>query len=282
MINQWDGHTSHLLSPNKIRQTIAISKLFNYNISIIDESMENARSNQMPDYTEKTQSPIAQAPRPKKLTPKSPGLSDLSGLFTAELNPIQDIDVGRQLREVRASRELSLRALAKLSGLNVNTLSLIENGRTSPSVSTLQQLAAALQVPITAFFESEPAQKSLVFQKRGQRPRAALDFGALEDLGAGLTLRGGQPLLVTLKPGAGSGDTPIVHTGHEFVYCLEGQLEYSIQGEKYLLEPGDSLIFEAHMAHKWRNAGSEVLHSMLIICPTDDNDRPTERHFIPE
>jgi transcriptional regulator with XRE-family HTH domain len=235
----------------------------------------------MPETLEKYEPPETKALRSKKLAQKTQGLSDLSGLFPGEQNLGQDIDVGRQLRDVRSSHGLSLRALSKLSGLNVNTLSLIENGKTSPSVSTLQLLAAALQVPITAFFESEPARKSIVFQKTGVRPRAALDFGALEDLGAGLTLRGGQPLLVTLKPGMGSGGTPIVHTGHEFVYCLEGQLEYTIQGEKYLLESGDSLIFEAHLPHQWRNAGSNVLRSLLIICPTDDNDRPTELHFIP-
>ena len=72
--------------------------------------------------------------------------SDCSGI---------DINVGRHLRELRAGRGLSIRALAEQSRLNVNTLSLIENSRTSPSVSTLQQLASALDVPITAFFETD-------------------------------------------------------------------------------------------------------------------------------
>jgi transcriptional regulator with XRE-family HTH domain len=191
------------------------------------------------------------------------------------------VDVGRQLRVLRASRGLSLRALANLSGLNVNTLSLIENGKTSPSVSTLQQLAQALQAPITAFFETEPPQKQVVFQKAGQRRQAPFSHGILEDMGAGLSLRGGQPLLVTLEPHANSGSTPIVHTGQELVYCLEGRISYRIDREDYLLESGDSLIFEAHLPHRWGNAGDVPSRSLLILCPTDDNDRPTERHFNP-
>src|SRR4030065_947235 len=63
------------------------------------------------------------------------------------------IDVGRNLRDLRAERELSIRSLAELSGLNVNTLSMIENGKSSPSVSTLQQLASAINVSTPAFFE---------------------------------------------------------------------------------------------------------------------------------
>ena len=72
-----------------------------------------------------------------------------------------EISVGSRLRELRNERSLSIRALAERSGLNVNTFSLIENGKTSPSVSTLQQIAAALEVPITAFFETNAPKNSI-------------------------------------------------------------------------------------------------------------------------
>jgi transcriptional regulator with XRE-family HTH domain len=189
------------------------------------------------------------------------------------------IDVGRCLRELRLSRELSLRSLADQSGLNVNTLSLIENGKTSPSVSTLQQLASALGVPITAFFETDAPKNNLSYRKAGKCPRASFSHGTLEDLGAGLTLQGGRPFLVTLEPDADSGSTPIVHTGHEFVYCLEGHLSYKIEDQVYPLEPGDSLLFEAHLPHCWKNAGETLSRSLLVMCPSDESDRPTERHF---
>ena len=197
-------------------------------------------------------------------------------------HPFTDINVGRRLRELRAKRGLSIRALAGISGLNVNTLSLIENGKTSPSVSTLQQVAAALQAPITAFFETDVPKNNISYLKDGQRPRGAFAHGTLEDLGAGLTLPGGQPLLVTLEPKADSGPTPIVHTGHEFVFCLEGHLSYTIEDRTYPLEPNDSLLFEAHLPHRWQNVGETPSRSLLVMCPADEDDRPTERHFKPE
>jgi uncharacterized cupin superfamily protein len=193
-----------------------------------------------------------------------------------------EVNVGNRLRVLRTEHGHSLRRLADLSGLNVNTLSLIENGRTSPSVSTLQQVARALQVPISAFFEMDEPAQTVVFQQTGHRPRAAFAHGMAEDLGAGMTLHGGQPLLVTLRPGTDSGPAPIVHTGHEFVYCLEGQLTYTIDDRRYVLEPGDSLIFEAHLPHRWGNSGQIQTRSLLILCPDDENDRPTERHFARE
>ena len=192
------------------------------------------------------------------------------------------IEVGRNLRDLRIERELSIRSLAEISGLNVNTLSLIENGKSSPSVSTLQQLASALAVPITDFFETDMIKNNVSYQKASQRPQAVFAHGTIADLGAGLTLHGGQPLLVTLEPKTNSGPTPIVHTGHEFVFCLDGCLSYTINDHNYILNPGDSLLFEAHLPHFWQNVGESTSQSLLIMCPADESDHPTERHFKPE
>ncbi|MFN3309928.1 MAG: helix-turn-helix domain-containing protein, partial [Anaerolineales bacterium] len=123
--------------------------------------------------------------------------------FTAERG---EVDVGASLRAIRTQQGLSIRALAERSGLNVNTLSMIENNKTSPSVSTLQRLATALDVPITAFFEFGREQCSVVFQRAGQRRRVTFEQGSLENLGGGLSLHGGVPLLVSLDPGSTSGE----------------------------------------------------------------------------
>jgi transcriptional regulator with XRE-family HTH domain len=190
-----------------------------------------------------------------------------------------EIDVGRRLRELRTMRGLSIRSLAELSNLNFNTLSLIENEKTSPSVSTLQQLAQALHAPITAFFEAPITHPEVLYQKAGRRPQVAFAHGLIEDMGAGLTLGEGIPLLLSLEPGADSGPDPIVHTGQEFVYCLGGNLSYTVSNEAYELGPGDSLIFQAHLTHRWGNRGKNDTRFILILCPADENDRSAEQHF---
>jgi uncharacterized cupin superfamily protein len=69
----------------------------------------------------------------------------------------------------------------------------------------------------------------------------------MENLGSGLRDQTMELLLVVLQPGADSGDEPIVHLGHEFIFCLEGAIEYEIRGDSYLLDAGDSLIFGAYL-----------------------------------
>jgi transcriptional regulator with XRE-family HTH domain len=201
------------------------------------------------------------------------------GIRAAVLPLTQDVHVGTRLRVLRGEQGLSLRALAELSKLNVNTLSLIENGRTSPSVSTLQQIAQSLNVPISTFFEAEMEHTKVIFQKHDHRPRASFSHGSLEDLGAGLQRFGAEPLIITLNPHADSGKASIVHTGREFVYCLEGIIEYCVDEYSYLLAEGDSLLFEAYLPHRWRNHTSTAARMLLVLCPMDARDQPVERHF---
>jgi len=193
---------------------------------------------------------------------------------------ITEVNVGENLRRIREASNLSLRALAERSGLAINTLSLIENGKSSPSVSTLQQLAGALDIPISAFFETTSPRKNIAHIKWRQRPRAIFEHGSLEDLGAGSVIQAVEPFVVTLDPQADSGSLEIVHTGYEFIYCLEGQIQYTIGKEKYLLEPGDSLLFEAHLPHCWQNPGLAEARSILVMIPGDQRDHPIERHFV--
>src|SRR5512133_483983 len=113
--------------------------------------------------------------------------------------PIQGEDtVGQRLRDLRQQKDLSIRALAARSGLAINTLSMIENGKTSPSVSTLQILARALDVPITAFFEEAQVEKKIVHVRHQQRPVVTVDTTQLEHLGKDLAGNAVQPFVVTL------------------------------------------------------------------------------------
>lgn len=187
--------------------------------------------------------------------------------------------VGGALRSLREARHLSIKALAEQSGLAVNTLSLIENGKTSPSVSTLQQLAVTLDIPITAFFESHPTVRQVVYTQANQRPFTAFDQGSLEDLGLGLTNCPIEPFLVTLAIDASSACHAVAHTGYEFVLCLAGRIAYVIQQQIYHLQPADSLLFEAVLPHRWQNVHSSESQMLVIFCPTRNQSRPVNPHF---
>jgi transcriptional regulator with XRE-family HTH domain len=186
--------------------------------------------------------------------------------------------VGRRLRALRNARNLTLRDLSERSGVSINTISLIERGETSPTVSTLHKLAGALGVMIADFVAEEPDRK-VIFLKREQRKPFCGAATLIESLGTGLTDQLMDPLVVTVEPKASCGSDPLVHLGHELVFCLEGELVYEVDGVEYVLEPGDSLLFEAHLPHSWRNAHTTPAKVLLVLQAPEGYQGASNRHF---
>ena len=189
------------------------------------------------------------------------------------------MDVGGRLRELRQERDLSMRSLARLSGLSTNALSMIERGRTSPSVSTLYKLSEALEVPITAFFRTVPPRQGIVYRKADERSRVEFQRGLWEGLGGESFIGRVEPFMLTLEAGATSGPHGLVHSGHEFVICLSGKLEYEVEEQRYSLNPGDSLLFASRLRHRWRNPGKTVANVLFVLSGFELDERPSEYHL---
>jgi transcriptional regulator with XRE-family HTH domain len=185
---------------------------------------------------------------------------------------------GAQIRKVREARGLSLRELAEQSGLSLNAISRIERAETSPTVSSLHRLATALSVQISEFFDSGAEQMTMRVPK-SQRLRSRNAGMLIESLGSGLPGQRLEPFLMTLLPGAHSGD-PVAHGGEEFVFCVEGDVEYVIEEERYRLEAGDSLLFKATQSHLCRNTGLEKAVVLFVIQAPDREIRLSQQRHL--
>ena len=187
-------------------------------------------------------------------------------------------NVGARLRMLREQRKLSLRELAQRCGLSFNAISRIERGENSPTVSTLHQLATALNVSIADFF-NDGQEEATVFIRRDRRLRSDANGISMESLGIGLRGQQLQPFLVTIEPGAGIADDPVVHGGEEFVHCLEGTIRYQVNNETYALEVDDSLLFEATQPHSFHNTG-KVAARLLIVFQAADGKLLAGQHHL--
>lgn len=189
------------------------------------------------------------------------------------------VDVAVRLRELREAQGISMRTLASRSGLSANALSMIERGKTSPSVSTLYKLAGALGVSITAFFGMEYEKKQVVFLKNDTRTRLPFTRGVFEALGGEQFAGRVEPFMLTMDSGASCGPQDIVHSGHEFVFCLRGRLEYTVEKETFRLEPGDSLLFASKLRHRWKNPSNTVTNALIVISGFAEGEEPHAMHW---
>jgi len=191
-----------------------------------------------------------------------------------------ELTVGERLRILRTERSLSQRALAQLASISTNSVSLIERNEISPSVSTLQNLATALHVRISYFFEDTTAEQSILHVKAGQGSVVDSQGVRIESTGSRIRSQEVEPFIVRLSPHTGSGERQVVHSGHEVVYCLKGKIEYLIDGTSYQVEEGDFLLFEANLPHIWRNPYDSPAEFLLILQTPGATQEPVKRHFI--
>jgi transcriptional regulator with XRE-family HTH domain len=173
---------------------------------------------------------------------------------------VLEVAIGREVRAFRKQKGITVAELAAMTGLSIGMLSKIENGNTSPSLSTLQTLANSLSVPLTSFFRRFEEQRSAVHTKSGEGveleregTRAGHQYNLLGHIGANSSGVIVEPYLITLSEK--SDVFPMFqHAGIETIYMLEGKVDYRHGDEVYPLVPGDTLFFDADAPH-----GPEVL-----------------------
>ena len=171
--------------------------------------------------------------------------------------------IGREVRSFRRQQGLTVADLAAATGLSIGMLSKIENGNTSPSLTTLQVLAHAFSVPITAFFKGYEERREVQHVKAGQHleverrgTRAGHQYNLLGHIGSNDSGVVVEPYIITLSTEADVFPT-FQHEGLELLYMLEGEVTYRHGDQLFHLRPGDSLFFDADAPH-----GPEVLNRL--------------------
>jgi transcriptional regulator with XRE-family HTH domain len=173
---------------------------------------------------------------------------------------VLEVAIGKEVRAFRKQQNMTVNELAEATGLSVGMMSKIENGNTSPSLTTLQALANALSVPLTSFFRGFEENRFAVLTKAGEGAetqrmgtRAGHQYNLLGHIGSNASGVIVEPYLITLTEESDVFPT-FQHDGIETIYMLEGEVDYRHGNTVYPLKPGDTLFFDADAPH-----GPEIL-----------------------
>lgn len=183
-----------------------------------------------------------------------------------------EVAIGREVRTFRQGQDITVSELARRTGLSMGMLSKIENGNTSASLTTLQTLANALSVPITAFFRGYEETREAVHVKAGEAvetkragTRAGHQYHLLGHLGLNRSGVMMEPYIITLTTESDVFPT-FQHDGIELLYLLEGEVLYRHGDARYTLRPGDSLLFDADAPHGPDELVTLPARFLSIIC----------------
>ena len=167
------------------------------------------------------------------------------------------------MRAHRRQKNFTVADLSLATGISIGMISKIENGNTSPSLSTLQTLANALGVTLTSLFRRFEEKRNAIHTKSGdgvemerEGTRAGHQYKLLGHLGSNASGVVVEPYLITLNEASDIFPT-FQHEGVEMLYMLEGEVSYRHGSHLYILKPGDTLFFDADAPH-----GPEILSEL--------------------
>lgn len=185
----------------------------------------------------------------------------------------ESIGIGAALKALRAKNHLTITDLAAKTGLSKNLITEIEEGETIPPVATLLKLASALNVGMAAFFETGAGVETVSVTRKGERARikrrphhheGEVDY-VYESLETKKPGKHMEPLLVEFMPMETADMVFTSHEGEEFLYLLEGKLEFRSDERVEVLQPGDTIYFDSERNHSFRSLDKKPSKAIVIV-----------------
>lgn len=175
--------------------------------------------------------------------------------------------LGARIRAHRQLRRLSLRALAALSGTSPSFISQLERGQTGASIASLVQIADALGVSLSTFFDGQPHLTPAVLRKQ-DRPTLSMDNGVKKTLLTGQPADSVDVYAGELDvDGSTGGDTYTHGDSHEVFVVIHGDVELTLGSARLRMATGDSVEYRTSVPHGVRNVGDGPAEVLWIVSP---------------
>ena len=166
--------------------------------------------------------------------------------------------LGPRLKNLRSRLGLSQRRLAALAGVSNATISLIEHGRTDPSMGLLKRVLDAMDVSFAEFFSEQALTPDNVFFTHNELSEISSGPISYRQVGSNLSDANLQILYERYQPGADTGPSMLSHEAEEGGIVLQGRLEVTVADRLQVLSAGDAYRFNSQLPHRFRNVGNEV------------------------
>lgn len=176
-------------------------------------------------------------------------------------------DIGARLQAIRTMVGLSQRELAKRAGVTNGMISLIEQNRVSPSISSLKKVLEGIPMSLADFFTMDLGGNSQIFFHDEDLPDLGSGRISFRLVGFNRHNRAMSILHERYSPGADTGDEMLSHAGEEGGVIVRGSIELTVGGQKRVLGPGDAYYFESRLPHRFRNIGDEVCEVISANSP---------------
>ena len=170
---------------------------------------------------------------------------------------------GSKIKKIRESREWSVEQLAKSTGQTPEFMTLVESDKMSPPVSFLLRLAGALGVDPGTFLSRE--EQTAIRDQRAQAFIKRTKSYSYETLTPGAEESHLRAFMVTIESHHAHKPVEYRHEGEEFIYVMEGDLEFVLGGKPHVLKKGESIHFNSDIPHKLKSLSNEPTRCLVML-----------------
>ena len=178
--------------------------------------------------------------------------------------------IGKRIKALRKKARMKLIELSEKSGIALATLSRIEHEKMTGTLDAHLGIAKALGITLSELYEDielDNQRVTLLEEKAHSDIFVHNEKASYEMLTMGVLKKKMMPIMIKLEPGGqtNSEQTPV---GIEkFIYLLEGEMNAVIGPKTHNLHPGDTLYFEAHLPHYFKNETDLPAKAICVTTP---------------
>ncbi|MCB9771312.1 MAG: helix-turn-helix transcriptional regulator [Candidatus Omnitrophica bacterium] len=181
--------------------------------------------------------------------------------------------IGKRLKELREKNKMSLTDLSQKSGVQIATLSRIENMKMTGTLESHLNIAKALSVDLVELYDNLKNDEQKAEPPHVNKPQTSVesftynDRASYEILTSQLLKKKMLPIILRIEPD-GKTNTEQNPSGSErFIFILEGEVTAYIGKEHYALKTNSSLYFDASVEHHFENKGKKAVKVISVITP---------------
>ncbi len=178
--------------------------------------------------------------------------------------------IGKRIKELREKQNMTLTELAKRSGVQIATLSRIENQKMTGTLESHNRIARALGVDITNLYQNitlEDTEKGSTEKTPATETYAYNEKASYEILTTKILNKKMMPVILRIEPGGRTSVEQYQPGAERFVFILKGKVSARIGDKDFPLSTGHTLYFDSSEKHHFENTGKEIAKLISVLTP---------------
>jgi transcriptional regulator with XRE-family HTH domain len=180
------------------------------------------------------------------------------------------MQIGKLIRDAREAQKMTLTELSQKSGVQIATLSRMENLKMTGTLESHMQIAKALGVDVTSLYKGLTAPHEQPLAKSDSPSTETVSYNnkaAYEILAANILRKKMMPVVLRIDPGGQTNEEENKAGTEKFVFVLEGKITAHVAGAEHPLSPGRTMYFDASLKHHFENAGAKTAKMIVVVTP---------------